>query len=144
MDPFLEPVVAVAAVAVAVAQAVVDAVAESVADRAAMAGTAVESAAAVEQTMLVSDSRHEQIAKTTESEVAARGWPGARVASVHTQLGTTSFGTVAVEVAVVGSVVSAFESERLQYRCSGRGLVARRLSSQPGAGSGLGEVWLVA
>jgi len=52
--------------------------------------------------------------KVIESEVAERGWPGARVVSAHTQLGTTPSETVVVEVdSEVDSEVSAFGPERL-------------------------------
>lgn len=40
--------------------------------------------------------------------------------SVHTQLGTTSSGTVVAEAVGVDSVVSAFGAGRLRYYCSGR------------------------
>lgn len=114
MGPF--PAVAVAAaVVVAVAAAVaVDVVAEVTADRIAMTGTVVGSTVVVEQAGVVSGSLHDLVGKTIESEVAARGWPDARVASVHMQLGTTSSGTV------IDSVAPAFGAERLRYCYSGR------------------------
>jgi len=58
--------------------------------------------------------------KVTESEVAEKGWPDARAVSVHTQLGTTSSETVAVEAVAVDSTVSAVGFGRLQWCCFGR------------------------
>lgn len=55
----------------------------------------------------------------TESEVAEKEWPDARAVSVHTQLGTTSSETVAVEAVAVDSTVSAVGSERLGWCCFG-------------------------
>lgn len=101
-------------VAVVAAQVVVGVVAGVVADWTAMAGVVVELAVAAEQTAAVADSWRDLTAKAAESEVAARGWPDARVASVHMQLGTTSSGTV------IDSVAPAFGAERLRYCYSGR------------------------
>jgi len=106
-------------VVVAAALVVVGIVAEVVVDRTAMVGAVVESAV-VERTAVVSDSWHDRAAKVTESGVAEKGWPDARAVSVHTQLGTTSSETVAVEAAVVDSTVSAVGSERSQWCCFGR------------------------
>lgn len=104
---------------VAAALEAADIVAEVVADRTAIVGAVVESAA-VERMAVVSDSWHDRAVKVTESGVAEKGWPDARAVSVHTQLGTTSSETVAVEVVAVDSTVSAVGSERLQWCCFGR------------------------
>jgi len=105
-----------------------------------MAGTEVELVAAVGQTAVVSDSWHDRAAKTTESEVAAKGWPDVRVVSVHTQPGTTSSGTVVVEAVEVGSMVSAFGPGRSRRCYSGTSWVVRCLSFRPETGSDFGEV----
>ena len=101
-----------AAAVVAVARAIVGVVAEVVVGRTGVAETEPAAAAAVEQTAVVLESWRDRTAKVTESEVAEKEWPDARVASAHTQLGTTWSETVVVEVVGVDSVVSAFEPER--------------------------------
>ena len=145
MGPFPAPVVVVAVqVVVAVAvQVAVGVAVEVVAGRTAMAGAVVGSAAAAEQTVAVSDSWHDRTAKVAESEVAVMGWPDVRVAVVHTRLGTTSSGTVVVEVVVAGSAVSASGPGGLRQYWSGMGWVVGRQSSRPGVCSGFGEVWRV-
>jgi len=133
-------------VAVVVAQVVVGVVAGVVADWTAMAGVVVELAVAAEQTAAVADSWRDPTAKAaaSEVEVAARGWPDARVVSVHTQPGTTSSGIVIVEVVAVDSVVSAFGPGRLRHCCSGGSWVVGRLSFRSETDSGFGEVWRAA
>jgi len=114
MGPFPAPVV------VAGVQVVVGVVVGVVADRTAMAGVVAESAVAG-QMVAVLDSWRGQTAKAVEYEVVARGLPDVRVVSVRTQLGTTSSGTVVVEIVAIESVVSAFGPGRSRQYCSGRG-----------------------
>jgi len=84
-----------------------------------MAGTEVESAAAVEQTVVAPDSWHHQAAKAAGPDVE-KEWPDARGVSVHTRLGTTSSENVAVEIAVVGWVASVSGVWRLRECYFGR------------------------
>ena len=112
-------------------------VAEVVAGQTAMDGIEVESAAAVEQTPVAPGPRRDRIGMVVGSEVAATGWPDARVVSVRTQLGTTSFGTVAVAVDLVVSVLGP---GRWRYRCSD---IVGRLAFRPGTGPRFWEGWRV-